>query len=87
MYLFGGSGGALDNVTFYKLDLNKYVWTIVKPKAVNNMEINFPVTRDEHSCVLYHDSMVVFGGFSQGERTNEIFRYHFKTNQWERLPS
>jgi len=37
MYLFGGSDGAQDNVTFYKLDLNKYVWTAVaKPRAVKN---------------------------------------------------
>ena len=84
MYLFGGSGGSLDNTTFYKLDLTKYVWTIIKPKALDNDKSNFPNTRDEHSCAIYNDSMVVFGGFANGERTNEIFQYHFKTNQWEK---
>ena len=73
MFLFGGSNGNVDNVTFYKLDLNKYVWTIVKPKAVDNEKDNFPHTRDEHSCVLYKDSIVIFGGFVYGERSNEIF--------------
>jgi hypothetical protein len=73
MYLFGGSGGALDNTTFYKLDLNKYVWTVVKPKAHENDKNHFPNTRDEHSCCLYNDSMVIFGGFHEGERQNEIF--------------
>ena len=63
MYLFGGSGYQ-DNLNLYKLDLNKYVWTTVNPKAANNEKSNFPVTRDEHSSVLYHDSMVVFGGFA-----------------------
>jgi len=28
--MFGGTDGSSDNKTFYKLDLNKYVWTEVK---------------------------------------------------------
>lgn len=73
MYMFGGSDGAQDNTSLYKLDLNKYVWTVIKPKFGDTPKHNNPNTRDEHSCVLYHDSMVVFGGFANGERTNEIF--------------
>ena len=29
--------------------------------------------------------MVIFGGFMFGERTNSIFKYHFRTNQWEQI--
>ena len=76
MFLFGGSDGAVDNNTFFKLDLNKYIWSEVKQKQYSKEELhNFPNTRDEHSCCLYNDSMVIFGGFHEGERVNEIFHY------------
>lgn len=54
---------------------------------MSNDESNMPHTRDEHSCVILHDTMVVCGGFAFGERTNEIFKYHIKTNLWEKVPS
>ena len=76
MYLFGGSNGSTDNETLYKLDLNKYVWSEVKAKAMpseDKKKSHFPKSRDEHSCCLYGDSMVIFGGFTSGEKCNEIF--------------
>jgi N-acetylneuraminic acid mutarotase len=39
--------------------------------------------RDEHTAVLYENSMVIFGGFAKGFRTNSIERYFFKENKWE----
>jgi len=35
--------------------------------------------------VLMHDNMVIFGGFYMGERSNEIFIYHIKSNSWEKV--
>jgi N-acetylneuraminic acid mutarotase len=29
--------------------------------------------------------MVVFGGFIEGERENDIWMYHFKENKWEKV--
>ena len=47
MYMFGGSDGHQDNKTFYKLDLNKYIWTEIKKKHYAQEEAhNFPNTRD-----------------------------------------
>ena len=46
---------------------------------------NMPVTRDEHSAVVYKDCMVIFGGFAFGERTNTLYKYNFKKNVWEKL--
>jgi len=77
MYLFGGSNGSADNETLYKLDLNKYIWTVVKPKYADNDSRNNPLCRDEHSCCMDGDNMIIFGGFSQGEKCNEIFVYSF----------
>ena len=74
MYLFGGSNGSADNETLYKLDMNKYVWTVVKQNYANNDKItNNPISRDEHSCCMYGESMIIFGGFASGEKCNEIF--------------
>jgi hypothetical protein len=79
MYLFGGSFST-ENLAMYSLDLNRYQWILLKPKGYQNDDSNLPHTRDEHSCVIHNDTMLVFGGFAFGERTNTIFRYHFKMN-------
>ena len=44
-----------------------------------------PHTRDEHSCVVHNECMLVFGGFAFGERSNSIFKYNFRMNTWEKI--
>ena len=44
-----------------------------------------PHTRDEHSCVVHNETMLVFGGFAFGERSNSIFKYNFRMNTWEKI--
>jgi hypothetical protein len=85
MYLFGGSSLNRENTDMYSLDLNRYQWNLVKSKGMNGDESNIPYTRDEHSCVIYNDSMIVFGGFAFGERTNSIFKFDFKRTWWEKV--
>jgi hypothetical protein len=46
--------------------LHKNQWTILKPKALNGAEENFPKTRDEHTALVFEDSMIIFGGFAFG---------------------
>lgn len=43
--------------------------------------------RDEHSAVLDepNSQMVIFGGFQDGERTNEVAIYNLKTNVWQKV--
>ena len=83
MFLFGGSSKESENVDMYTLDLQLFKWSVVKAKAENDDVTNLPRTRDEHSCVLLGNSMIVFGGFSFGQRTNDIYKYNFTTNQWK----
>jgi N-acetylneuraminic acid mutarotase len=85
MYLFGGSNLNSENLAMHTLDLNRFQWNLLKPKAANGDESNLPHTRDEHSCVVHNDSMIVFGGFAFGERSNSIFRYNFRMNTWEKI--
>mmetsp|Transcript_29024 Transcript_29024/g.21597 ORF Transcript_29024/g.21597 Transcript_29024/m.21597 type:complete len:135 (+) Transcript_29024:275-679(+) len=79
MYLFGGSNLETENRKFYSLDLNTMKWEVIKSRG------ELPLTRDEHSAVVNEEdgSMLVFGGFSDGRRTNELVRYSFSENKWE----
>mmetsp|Transcript_2846 Transcript_2846/g.2670 ORF Transcript_2846/g.2670 Transcript_2846/m.2670 type:complete len:99 (+) Transcript_2846:593-889(+) len=45
-----------------------------------------PTHRDEHTALIYENSMVIFGGFDlNGDRVNDIYRYFFKENKWEKI--
>ena len=73
MYLFGGSNLECENRKFFSLDLAQYKWEVVKSRG------DLPITRDEHTAVLNENdsSMLIFGGFSDGSRTNELIKYTF----------
>lgn len=75
MYLFGGSNLETENKRFFTLDLNMLKWDTVKPRS----GAEFGLSRDEHTACIYDNegSMLVFGGFLQGQRTNELVKYIF----------
>jgi hypothetical protein len=81
MFLFGGSNLDVENRKFFSLDMNHFRWDVVKSRG------DLPITRDEHTAVLYENeqSMVIFGGFMSGSRTNEIIKYLFPENRWLKL--
>jgi len=67
MYLFGGSKGNSDaNDAMYTLDLRSYLWEKLIPQG------DAPLSRDEHTCNIYGASMIIFGGFVNGIRTNDV---------------
>lgn len=78
MFLYGGNNGIVDNCFFYKLDLNTFFWEIVEYFDENS--IIRP--RDSHSAVFSDDfnKMIVFGGFINGDRTNEVVIYDFSNS-------
>jgi N-acetylneuraminic acid mutarotase len=64
----------------YALDLKNFKWEPVHGRG------EVPIPRDEHTALIYENSMIVFGGFAEnGERVNEIYRYYFKENKWEKV--
>ena len=81
MFLFGGSDLETENRKFFSLDLNTFRWELVKSRG------DLPVTRDEHTAVIDENehSMIVFGGFLNGQRTNEIAKYLFQENKWVKV--
>ncbi len=44
-----------------------------------------PDNRDEHTANVYEGTLILFGGFVKGERTNTMYRYYFKENKWEEV--
>ena len=44
-----------------------------------------PGKRDDHTCNLYEDSMILFGGYEDGVRSNELIRYTFETFKWTKI--
>jgi len=65
---------------FYSLDLKTLRWEVIHARG------EMPSSRDDHSAIIYEGSMVIFGGFStDGERSNDVYRYYFKDNKWEKV--
>jgi N-acetylneuraminic acid mutarotase len=82
MFLFGGSNLETENKKFFSLDLNQFKWEIVKVRGDG-----VPDSRDEHSACFYENeaSMIIFGGFIKGVRTNEMDKFLFQENRWVKL--
>ena len=79
MWLFGGSSVMGENDKFFCLDLQTYTWEVVKPKKGET-----PPSRDEHSAVINEadQTMVIFGGFAEGQRKNDVLVYSYQNNEW-----
>jgi len=82
MFLFGGSNLETENKKFFSLDLNQFKWEIVKVRGDGA-----PDSRDEHTACFYESeaSMIIFGGFIKGVRTNEMDKFLFQENRWVKL--
>lgn len=79
-FVYGGlrpNGSA--NCELFKFDLKSLKWELAKQKD------DLPGEREGHSCCLVDDTMILFGGFETGERTNDIIRYNFQSHRWTRL--
>lgn len=64
----------------YSLDLKTYKWEPIPGRG------DIPSIRDEHTALYYENSIIVFGGFAEsGERVNDLYRYYFKENKWEKV--
>jgi N-acetylneuraminic acid mutarotase len=81
MFLFGGSNLENENRKFYSLDLQTFKWEVVKSRG------ELPTTRDEHTAIVNENdnSMLIFGGFSGGVRTNELIKFSFSDSKWSKV--
>ena len=88
MFVIGGTYSKSDNTTIYVLDLKQMRWNHFQATGLNADNDNIPVSLDEHTAVQdAPDSVVTFGGFVGGERSNHIHRYNLAARQWEAIPT
>ncbi|CAG9331517.1 unnamed protein product [Blepharisma stoltei] len=82
MYVFGGSNGDREFNTTSVIDLNSRSLTVIPPERPD-----LPPSLDSHTACLYEDvasSMVVFGGFAEGVRSNTVYILNLSTQKWKR---
>lgn len=63
----------------YKFDIQNYKWDIAR------QQINLYGHRDDHTCNLYEDTMILFGGYKSGTRVNDILSFKFEACKWTDL--
>lgn len=85
MYLYGGSKGLNSNGILFSYDPAANLWDPVRTKPANGDSNNAPPEVDEHTAVVINDEMVIFGGFVEGDRTNSIYKFDFKTAEWAQV--
>jgi N-acetylneuraminic acid mutarotase len=81
MWLFGGTDNSDESSTVYCFDFNSRSWTKYPPTAPG-----CPPAMDSHTAVLHNDLMIVFGGFIDGSRTNQVFVFNLTTKTWAQQP-
>jgi N-acetylneuraminic acid mutarotase len=77
IFVFGGYDGQAKLSDFYEYNTETNTWqeVICSGHGVT------PSARHSHSCVVYEDSMYLFGGFD-GYFKNDLHRFNFITNTW-----
>jgi Galactose oxidase, central domain/Kelch motif len=82
MYLFGGSNGSEEFNRTLVVNLNTLSLRTILPD--NN---NIPPPLDSHTSNLYEDGtaawIVVYGGFSIGERSSKVYTLNLATEKWK----
>ena len=84
LFMFGGetSLASTDEVPLWKFDLLLHQWSKLKCNGCT------PVGRREHVAVLYHENMLVHGGYIDLKGpSDELWKYDFVKNSWKLLKS
>ena len=85
MYLIGGTmnGKDYNQLQMYRLDLQTLNWDSVLTRAAPDQPDSLPTCIDEHTaCLDANNKVIVFGGFSDGERVNLIRMFDPELCQW-----
>ena len=70
----------------WKFDLKEQKWTDIFPSSSRSDSIEItqqPLERSGHSCALFGQYMVIFGGyFEVTKELNDLFLYDFENQKW-----
>lgn len=82
LYIFGGytkkDGEYFNDIHRYTTQDN--IWTEIQPQTEDN-----PDPRTDHSLIVYHNSMYVFGGYDGARRFNDLWEFNLETRRWRRV--
>ena len=81
MYLFGGSKDDGDwNGELFWLNLKSLEWRVVHSESEDKAK-----ARDDHSMASADDGFYIFGGFVEGKRMNDLYKFTYESKKWECL--
>lgn len=81
MYIFGGKDYDNNKLNdLWRFDLQTYQWKHIDPAQGSH---DIPLERSGHSCDVFGNYMVLFGGiFEITKELNDFMLYDFKQNKW-----
>ncbi|CAH0715201.1 unnamed protein product, partial [Brenthis ino] len=80
LYVHGGQCDLRDCADLWHYDTMSRVWTAVRVPARLA-----PAARSGHAGLRAGAHLYIFGGEAAGHATNELWRFHFATETWERI--
>eukprot|EP01080_Neovahlkampfia_damariscottae_P008940 gene8940-889_t len=81
IYCFGGYNRTIEGTNeIHEYSKKENLWRILLPESKI-----IPSPRHYHSCSIYNDSMIIYGGYSQSNYFNDIFEFNLKTKEWKEL--
>ena len=85
MYIFGGRNNDNKKLNdLWKYDILSQVWTEIEMiNKDNDPTFCMPMERSGHSCDIYGQYMVIFGGFYEiTKELNDLFLFDFINEKW-----
>lgn len=83
VYIHGGYDGVQRKSDFFRFNLNTLEWKEM-PSHMNGNG-NSPSARYFHSCCLYSNQLLVYGGYSGSLRLSDMYAFDFDTEVWSRI--
>lgn len=79
MWIYGGMTDLNERSDLWRLDLESRQWSQWRCRG------QLPAPRHSHVAAAVLSWMVVYGGQSRGQYSQEVWRFHFSTESWERV--
>lgn len=82
MFIFGGTNFIEEFSTMYIINLNTMIC-----RTIDTKNDGMPYAVDSHTAILWEKDdaaeMIIFGGFVDGLRSNQLFSCDLTTLKWE----
>ncbi|XP_028968814.1 uncharacterized protein LOC100902573 [Galendromus occidentalis] len=80
MWVYGGMTDLRERNDFWRYDFVNQHWNKIKmPKGTGPRELH------SHAAVFANQCMWIFGGEKSGKPSNDLWRYHFASDAWDKI--